>query len=154
MTALLVLERRAQGADPAVAQPMPRGLAIAMTLQAVVLTVVGVSLLVVPTRVLDSWPWALTPLTARAIGAWCLALGFAAALAVHEKDLSRLRVAAITYVVFGVLQAGAIVRYRDDVDWDSAAAWLYVAMLAAITASGAFGWQRSRTRRAVAVSTR
>jgi hypothetical protein len=148
MTALLVAQRRAPGADPEVTQPMPRGLAIALVVQAVVLTAVAVSLLAVPTRILDHWPWTLTPLTARAIGAWCLALGFAAGLAVHEKDLSRLRAAAVTYVVFGVLQAGAILRYRDDVDWGGAAAWVYVAVLAAITASGAFGWQRSRLRSA------
>jgi hypothetical protein len=82
-----------------------------------------------------------------------VALGFAAGLAVHEGDLSRLRAAAITYVVFGLLQAGAIVRYRDDVDWDRASAWLYVAVLAAITASGGYGWWRSSMRRTVPIST-
>jgi hypothetical protein len=131
---------------------MPRGLAIVMASQAVVLTVVGVSLVVVPNRVLDLWPWALTPLTARAIGAWCVALGFAAGLAVHERDLSRLRAAAVTYVVFGLLQAGAILRYRGDVDWGRAAAWLYVAVLATITASGAYGWRRSLARSAAPIS--
>jgi hypothetical protein len=147
MTVLLRAQRRAPGGDPDVTQPMPRGLAVALAVQAVVLTAVGVGLVIVPARVLDLWPWTLTPLTARAIGAWCVALGFAAGLAVHETDLSRLRAAAVTYVVFGLLQAGAIVRYRDDVDWDRAAAWLYLAALAAITASGAYGWQRSlRTR--------
>jgi hypothetical protein len=112
--------------------------------QSAVLTAVGVALVAVPNRVLDLWPWMLTPLTARAIGAWCVALGFAAGLAVHERDLSRLRTAAVTYVVFGLLQAVALVRYRDDVEWDRATAWLYVAVLAAITASGAYGWSRTR----------
>jgi hypothetical protein len=91
----------------------------------------------------------LTPLTARTIGAWCVALGFAAGLAVHERDLGRLRAAAITYVAFGLLQTGAIIRHRGDVDWDRASAWLYVAVLAAITASGAYGWRSSTNRNAV-----
>jgi hypothetical protein len=151
MAALLVAQRRAPGTDPDVTQPMPRGLAIALVVQAAVLTAVGVCLVVVPTRVLDLWPWTLTPLTARAIGAWCVALGFAAGLAVHERDLFRLRAAAVTYVVFGLLQAGALVRYRDDVAWDEAAVWLYVAALVAITASGAYGWRRSRSHTATRV---
>jgi hypothetical protein len=144
MTVLLVLQRRSPGTDPDVTQPMPRGLALALEAQSAVLTAVGVALVAVPNRVLDLWPWMLTPLTARAIGAWCVALGFAAGLAVHERDLSRLRAAAVTYVVFGLLQVVALVRYRDDVEWDRAAAWLYVAVLAAITASGAYGWSRTR----------
>jgi hypothetical protein len=151
MAALLVAQRRAPGIDPEITRPMPRGLAVALVLQAAVLTAVGLCLVIVPTRVLDRWPWTLTPLTSRAIGAWCVALGFAAGLAVREKDLSRLRAASVTYVVFGLLQAGAVLRYRDDVAWDEAAAWLYVAALVAITASGAYGWQRSRSHTATRV---
>jgi hypothetical protein len=146
MTALLVAQRGGPGVDPEIADPMPVGLAWTMGVQAAVLTVVGVSLVSAPTRLAEIWPWELTPLTARAIGAWCIALGFAAGLSVHERDLSRLRTAAITYVVFGILEAGAVVRYRDEVDWDRAAAWLYVAALAVITVSGAYGWSRSSTR--------
>jgi hypothetical protein len=149
MTALLVAQRRALGADPDVTQPMSRGLAAAMALQAVLLTAVGISLVIASTWALERWPWMLTQLTARAIGAWCVALGFAAGLAVHERDLSRLRAAAITYVAFGLLQAGAIVRYRDDVDWDRPAAWLYVAVLVTITATGAHGWRSSTIPNAV-----
>jgi hypothetical protein len=122
---------------------MPRGLAVAMGVQAVVLVVAGIGLVVAPTGLREWWPWALTPLTSRVIGAWFVALGFAAGLAIHERDLSRLRSAAITYVVFGLLEAGALVRYRDDVEWDSAAAWLYVALLCAVAATGAFGWWSS-----------
>jgi hypothetical protein len=108
---------------------------------------VGVALLAAPARVAGSWPWALTPLAGRAIGAWFIALGFAAGLARHERDLARLRVAAVTYVVFGLLQAGALVRFRGDVDWTRPATWLYVAVLAALTATGAYGWLRSTPRR-------
>jgi hypothetical protein len=140
MTLLLVAQRRAPGVDPPVAQPIGRGLAGALAAQAIMLTVVGVGLVVAPTRFDQLWPWALTPLVARVIGAWCVALGFAAALALWERDLSRLRGAAITYVVFGVLQAAAIARYHGDVDWGRPSIIVYLAMLAVITTSGAYGW--------------
>jgi hypothetical protein len=144
MAALLFAQHRAAGRDPEVTRPVPTGLAAALVLQTVVLSSAGVALVVAPTRVAELWPWELTPLTGRAIGAWLLALGFAAGLAVHEKDLSRLRAAALTYVCFGVLQAGGLVRFSDDVDWDHAATWVYVGGLAAITISGGYGWLAGR----------
>jgi hypothetical protein len=147
MTTLLTAQRRAPGRDPDVTEPMPDGLAAVMIGQAVVLTVVGAGLVTAPTRLSDVWPWTLTPLAGRAIGAWCVALGFAAALSVHERDLLRLRIAAVTYVVFGLLQAGSMVRFRDDVEWGDVSTWFYVGMLLVITSSGAYGWARSASRR-------
>jgi hypothetical protein len=144
MAALLVAQHRVPGRDPEVTRPVPAGLAALLVLQAVALSGVGVALVIAPTRVAELWPWALTPLTGRAIGAWLVALGFAAGWAVHEKDLTRLRAAAITYVCFGVLQSGALVRFSDDVDWGHAAAWVYVAGLAVITVSGVYGWLAGR----------
>jgi hypothetical protein len=140
MTMLLVAERRAPGTDPPVAQPIGRGLAAALSVQTTALGVVGVGLLVSPTRFDQLWPWPITPLVGRAIGAWCVALGFAAALAIWERDLSRLRAAAITYVVFGLLQAAAVGRYHNAVDWDRPSIIAYLAMLALITTTGAYGW--------------
>jgi hypothetical protein len=147
MTVLLVAQRRAPGEDPEVTKPMPRGLAIAMGVQAVILVVAGIGLVVASSGMREAWPWMLTPLTSRVIGAWFVALGFAAGLSTRECDLARLRTASITYVVFGLLQAGALVRFRDDVDWGDAAAWLYVALLAAITITGAYGWWGAVTQR-------
>jgi hypothetical protein len=150
MTLLLLAQRRASGADPPIAKPIGRGLATALAAQAVVLTIVGVGLVVSPTRVDQLWPWALTPLVARVIGAWCVALGFAAGLALWERDLSRLHAAAITYVVFGLLQAGAIARYHGDVEWDGPSIIVYLAMLAVITTCGAYGWLQARRHRSTA----
>ena len=48
-------------------------------LQAALLAVVGMALMAMPGSA-DWWPWQLTPLTARAIGAWCIGLAVVAAL--------------------------------------------------------------------------
>jgi hypothetical protein len=76
---------------------MPAGLAAVLVTQGVVLAATGMALVIAPDRVAEWWPWTLTPLAGRAIGAWFLALGFAAGLAVRERDLSRLRAAAVAY---------------------------------------------------------
>lgn len=52
---------------------------------------VGVPLLLVPTAMFGGWPWAPTPLTGRAIGAWTIGIGTIAAHAAWENDWWRPR---------------------------------------------------------------
>src|SRR5262249_51842899 len=123
---LLVVQERTRGDDPAVTRPVPRVLAGALFAQGVVLLATGVALWISPARMARSWPWALSPLTSRAIGGWCLALGIAAFHAIAERDLPRLRPAAITYLAFAILELTAVIRFRDDVRWESGWTWVYV----------------------------
>jgi hypothetical protein len=90
------------------------------------------------------WPWSLTPLTARAMAAWLLGLGVVLAQAVFENAWERIQLAAGSYVILGVLQLVAIARYSDALDWDAAAAWVYVGFLATVVAVGWLGWAGSR----------
>ena len=76
----------------------------------------GVALLLAPGWADGAWPWALTPLTGRAVGAWLVGLGVAAAHARLLDDRPSLRPLAITGVLFGLLQAVAVLRYGDELD--------------------------------------
>ena len=89
---------------------------------------VGVVLFVRP-GALAAWPWALSALTSRAIGAWLISFGIAAGAALVEGDLGRLRAPAIAYLVFAVAELLAVLRYRSTLAWDTAPAWLYLAFL-------------------------
>jgi hypothetical protein len=73
------------------------------------------------------------------VGAWCLPLGLAAALATVERDAWRLRAAALTYVVLGVLHGLALVRFHGDVRWGQWGTWAYVVVLASMVVAGAWG---------------
>jgi hypothetical protein len=139
MAAAFVRQRSEPGVDPPVVRPMPRPLRALLAAQALVLGAVGLALLVRPTWVEPAWPWALTPLTGRAVGAWCLPLGIAAAIAVWEHDTWRLRAAAVTYVVLAVLHAGALVRFGDDVRWGEPGTWAYLVVLASMAVVGVWG---------------
>ena len=57
---------------------LPRPVRLTLVALAVVLVGLGAALLVAPGWADAAWPWPLTPLTARAVGAWCLGLGTAA----------------------------------------------------------------------------
>lgn len=132
--AVLAAQRRAPGQDPPRADPVPRAARAALALQAAALIGVGAALLVAPATAGDAWPWQLTPLTGRAIGAWLVGLGASAALAAWEADRRRVQVALVSWGVLAVLQAIALARYGGEVDWGSPGAALYVAFLASILA--------------------
>ncbi len=136
---LIVVQQRARGADPPVTRPMPRMVVAALGTQGTLMMATGLGLFAKPLRMSASWPWPLTPLTARTIAAWFLALGFAAFLAIFERDLARLRPAAITYLAFAFLQYTALLRFRDDVRWENGWTWVYVTWLASVAAVGIYG---------------
>ena len=111
----------------------------------------GVALFLAPGAAGSVWPWALTPLTARAIAAWLVGLGLVLAQAGWENAWERIRVATGSYAVLGVLQFAALARYphAKGIDWGAARIWLYVALVANVVGMGAYGWVASRSERRV-----
>ena len=121
--------------QPSSRRPLPTGLRLLLTVLGAVLLISGAALLAVPTSVSGAWPWPLTDLTARAIGAWLVGLGWAAAHARLIDDVASVRPLALTGVAFVLLQAIALVRYGDEVDRTSAQAVAYLALLGCIGAA-------------------
>jgi hypothetical protein len=133
------------------ARPLPWWLATLLAVEGAVMLVVGIVQLVAPGLAATWWPWMLTPLTSRMIGAWLVAFGVAAGLSLVEGDLIRLRIAAIGYTVFGLLELAALAGYGDAVRWGAPATTLYLAGLVSIVITGAAGWVlATRPDRAIA----
>jgi hypothetical protein len=145
MAWLWLAQARLPGRDPRRERPLPPWLAGVVLVQAVVLVALGVYLLVDPTGAADLWPWKLTPLTGRAIGAWLASLGLAAAHALVERDVRRLRPAAVAYLTFGLLQAVALLRYPHTPDWDDVRSYLYLTFLVSAVVVGASTLSLSRS---------
>lgn len=133
---------RRPGTDPPRAAPLPSPFRAALAGQAAVMGGLGVAIFVFPDRVAGWWPWPLTPLTGRAVGAWLVALGVVAAQAVFENDLGRLRSVMISDVVLAVLQLVALARFPDAVDW-TPAGWVYAIFVLGLLATGLYGWARA-----------
>ncbi|HEX6754434.1 MAG TPA: hypothetical protein VF109_00660 [Mycobacteriales bacterium] len=151
LTLLAVRQQRMPGADPERRQPLPLWLAVVLTVQGAIMLVVGAALFIAPATARSLWPWPLTPLTARVTAAWLVAFGFAAVLALAERDLERVEIAAIAFVVFGLLELVALARYGESVRWGSPAATGYLVVLLSVPPTGAAGWwiaARGRRRRA------
>ncbi len=145
VAAVFIYQRRIGGGDPPRLAPLAGWLRLVLAAVGGVVTALGAAMVLVPSTAAGWWPWALTDLTSRAVGAWLVIVGLTAGQAAWENDWSRLRPLSITYVVLGVLQLLAVARYPDELE-PSPAAWTYVAFLIALVAFGAAGWRASRRR--------
>jgi len=123
---------------------LPPALRLLLVGIAGVLLIYGVALLAVPVHAATWWPWPLTELTARAIGAWLVGLGWAAAQGQLSRDPRTVRPVALTSVAFVILQALALLRYGDALAWPSAPAIGFVTVLFAIGVAG--GWALALAR--------
>ncbi|MGZ5401357.1 MAG: hypothetical protein ACXWDM_15210, partial [Nocardioides sp.] len=103
-----------------------------LVLLAVALVGLGTALLLVPLEASKLWPWTLTELTGRAVGAWLVGLGWISAHARLIDDLPSIRPMGLTGAAFVLLQAVAMLRHGDELDRASPTATGYVVVLAVI----------------------
>ena len=135
MMVALVLQARSREPAPgyrSALRPLPTGLRLLLVLLAAVLGVGGLALLLAPTWAADGWPWPLTELTARAVGAWLVGLGWAAGHARVIDDVARVQPLGMTGVAFVVLELVALARYGDALDWTGGPAVAFVLGLGGI----------------------
>lgn len=131
MVVVLVLQSRVPASVAGgVRHPLPAPLRWLLLALGAVLLASGVALLLDPGWAAQAWSWPLTPLTARAVGAWLVGLGWAAVHARVVDDAERVQPLGLTGAAFVVLEAIALARHGEAVDWSSWQAAAYVAGLA------------------------
>ncbi|MFB7667075.1 hypothetical protein ACFC1R_24550 [Kitasatospora sp. NPDC056138] len=102
-------------------------------------TATGLLLYTVPDVLTRHWPWQVSALDVRVIGAWCLAFGTALLLGLCEAELRRVRNGMAALVGTGVLGLVGLLRYAHLVRWASPGSWLVVLALVAFTGLGLCG---------------
>jgi len=148
---ILIMQLRAQGVNPPIIAALPSWFRLILGLQAAIMLVLGLALLLLPETAMPLWAWELTPLTARAIGAWLVGMGVAGAQSVSENDWLRLRPAMLAFMSYALLQLINLLRYPNasGLDWSALKTWLYLAFILSILVIGAFGtWQAQKHREA------
>ena len=134
------VQLQAPAGDPPRERPLPRWMRVAFVVEGIGAAAVGVVLLLAPDATRPFWPWTLTTLTARAIGAWLVAIGVFLVHALREGDLSRIRPVGSGLTVFGLLELVSLSRYPGQMAWSAPAAWVYLAFLASLLPLGLYGW--------------
>jgi MFS family permease len=131
--------------DPVqVTDRLPGVLRRALMVEGVVLVAVGALLLIAPSAADDVWPWALSPLTSRAIGAFLLGIGVAALLAARDDDPLSFRGAAAAYTALGLLQLLALNLHIPDLGHRPLATGVYAAFWVAVVLTGGYGLRAAR----------
>jgi hypothetical protein len=121
---------RNRGADPGtldpgdVIVPIPvRGL---MALVGAVELALAISMFLLPTRVMDLWPWMLTPATARAIGGWFALHGAVGLALAGESRWSGMRIMLHTQMIALALILVAVARAWRDFNATNPLTWVFV----------------------------
>jgi hypothetical protein len=154
LAVLIWNQHRSAGPVPRGDRPMGGWLRVVLSLQAGVMLGIGAALFLFGTEVASLWPWALTPLTARAIGAFLCGFGVAAAFAVREDDLDRLRGSALAYAALGLLELLAVAIHATDLTGSDLEQVLYIGFSASVLAVGAYGVFASRPEPEASASAR
>jgi hypothetical protein len=128
-------------------RPLHNALRALLVAEGLALAGVGISLFASPDTADSLWPWQLTPLTARATGAFLVGFGAAALQAAFENDIGRLTGSAYAYLTLGLLELIAVLRYPDALDGSGARGVGYVAFAALVLATGLVGSARARAGR-------
>ena len=138
MLLAFVEQRRLSGGDPPRESPFPIWLRVIFLIQGAVMLIVGAALFATPATTISIWPWTLTILTGRAIGAWLLAVGVATFHAIRENDLLRIRPLGGGFIVIAVLEMLALLRYPAALNWTLPQAWFYLIFLVSVLLVGLF----------------
>jgi hypothetical protein len=137
-TWLFVREQRLAGPQPPGGLALPGWFRVAIGAQGGFMVTFGAALFVAPWVFAPAWPWALTSLTAQAVGSWLVPIGLGNLAVLGEGDLRRGRVPALTSVAYGLLQLGAVARFSDQVQWHEPGAWIWVALLINAIVTGGY----------------
>jgi hypothetical protein len=139
--AMIISQWRTSGQTVPRVQPLPMWARAVFAVQALFAVGVGLALFLALPNFMAQWSWALTPLTARTLGAWLTASGIAAAVVAYENDKARAQGTLYGLVVFGSLELIAVLRYTAAITWSNPLAWAYVIYLVShVLASGYLAW--------------
>jgi hypothetical protein len=105
---------------------VPRAAALTMVIGGALAVVMGSYLYLFPRKAIEIWPWTLTPLTARVLGA-ILALGLAGLGALRERRWSAARILLqVEGIMLGLILIAGL-RAHDQFDTSKTLTWLFAA---------------------------
>jgi hypothetical protein len=129
-------ERRSS--HPAVGAPLAAGLRRLFILFGALITADGLLAFLIPDRLVSSFPWPLTPLTARVLAGWAIAVGTLLLSIAWENDRDRVRIASPILILILPAVGLQIARFRDQVDLAHPRIWLNVVIFSILCICGLY----------------
>jgi hypothetical protein len=133
-------QTRTPGSDAKQIAPMSPLMRAIWFVSGVILLLLGAYFLVAPIGASALWPWPLTALTGRAVGAWLIGFGVLSAHAGFENDLARLYPIFPALTLLALLHGIVLIRFHAELDWTRPSAWVYALVLVGWFAIGLYNW--------------
>lgn len=125
---------RAQPAAPA--EPLPGWLRKTCVGCGAALTLVGGLGFVAPSVLIPTAPWAMTPLTMRALAGWFVVFGTLLLSMARENQRTHCRLASLMALLALPMLLLQMSRFSTQVDWSRPALWVGLALFALVAACG------------------
>lgn len=109
---------------------------------------IGILFLFFPATGSPLWAWDLTPLTARATGAWLVGWSTLFLCSAWENDVRRCRAAFFTLLGLGLFQGITLLRFPEQVKWWHPCSWIWTLLLPSFIALGTWGLILQKKERA------
>jgi hypothetical protein len=129
--------RKAAGTRPE-GPELPPALSLALAMEGVALALTSAMLLFSPETANDLWPWQLTPLVARAFGAFTFGVALVALIVARDGVIGAMGIAA-AYATLGALQLLVVGIHAGDLGDREVATAIYVAFWGAVLVTGVYG---------------
>jgi len=144
MLMMLYLQMRRPQLEKPPVSALPGWLRTLFWLVAISALVLCAILLVSPSSLAPFWPWQITPLVGRMLGAFLAAQGSSAVLALRGNDSYKVLVMCTGYILFVLLQVVAIIRYISQINLATPGGLVYLWLLGIIFATGLAGAVHAR----------
>lgn len=129
---------------------LSRALSLALGTLGAILTAVSIILLVLPDVMIPTWPWTLSPLTARVMAAMFALSGLVGLGIAVDRRWTSARIIFQAQAISIILILAAIILTRDEIAWSHWESWLFVIGQLLVLAFIGWGALQSRQLRAVA----
>jgi len=144
MIAMLYLQMRQPDMANPPALALPSSLKILFGIVAVGAIIPSLIFVLIPSVLIPWWPWPITALVGRMLGAFLAAQGSSAVLALRANDSHKIRMMCTGYILFVVLQVIAIIRYSSVFTLFSVGGIGYALLLAVILLTGLLGIRQAQ----------
>ena len=132
------------GGDPVSTRPISRPLRLLICLHGLLFVQIGALLFIAPEQAAVVWPWELTALTGRAMGAWLVGIGVTIVQLARDGDWEWTKPASLSYICFVILIVIAVARYNGSIAWDEIQIWLFWLLWLIPLLEMGYGWQTSK----------
>ena len=102
------------------------------------LTVGAALIFIFPSLLIPNFPWQLTPLTARSLSGWLIAVGTIMLSISRENNQTRAILATPMLILILPVLLLQMLRYADQVDWGNAVLWIGLLLFAVIGFCGLY----------------